>query len=221
MPQNPLDDTAADGDPGQEGSATPRNTLTQRLARAARLFSRPDDRLRAEETELLRCLDQGLLTGELPAALPDFIGSEHEVWSDGQRVIKATLPGTFGRRWGRRRFALPSEYLRRIQLTEKNFGVSWEVLGLVREVGRVRIITRQPFIHGLPPTEEMIRREFASLEFAFYHHRLGDLWYREADNLLAFDVESGNVVQTPCGLVPIDIILQNPKGFPGSEQDYD
>ncbi len=113
-----------------------------------------------------------------------------------QRVIKATLPGTFGRRWGRRRFALPSEYLRRIQLTEENFGLVWDVLGLVREIGRVRIVTRQPFIRGNPPTHEEIRAEFVSLGFVFHRHRFGDLWYREADNLPAFDVEPGNLVRT-------------------------
>ena len=220
MPPNPHDDTPANAETGREGAASSREILARRLAEATRSFSRPDERLRAEEAEICRCLDQGLISAELPETLPDFIGSEHEVWSDGQRVIKATLPGSFGRRWGRRRFAFPSEYLRRIQLTEENFGLQWDVVGLVREIGRTRIVTKQPFIRGLHPTDEQIRNEFASLGFSFHHHRLGDFWYRQGDNLLAFDVEPGNLVQTPFGIVPIDVILQNPEaGFPSSEQD--
>jgi hypothetical protein len=216
MPPNAHDDTPANAEAGRKGSASSREILARRLVEATRLFSRPDERLRAEEAEICRCLDLGLLSAEVPETLPDFIGSEHEVWSDGQ----ATLPGSFGRRWGRRRFAFPSEYLRRIQLTEENFGLQWEVLGLVREIGRTRIVTRQPFIRGLHPTHEQVRNEFATLGFSFHHHRLGDFWYRPGDNLLAFDVEPGNLVQTPFGIVPIDVILQNPEApFPGSEQD--
>lgn len=146
MQPNSHDDTTANAEAGREGAASPREILARRLAEATRLFSRPDERLRAEEAEICRCLDQDLLSAQLPETLPDFIGSEHEVWSDGHQVIKATLPGSFGRRWGRRRFAFPSEYLRRIQLTEENFGLQWEVLGLVREISRTRIVTRQPFI---------------------------------------------------------------------------
>ena len=210
MPPTSDDDTPPNGGPGPEGSGEPRTVLARRLAEATRGLPRPDEWLRAEEAELFRCLDEGSLRAELPEALPDFIGSEHEVWSDGHRVIKATLPGTFGRRWGRRRFCLPSEYLRRIQLTEENFGVSWDVLGLVREIGRVRIISRQPFVHGSPPTHEEVRKEFTSMGFVFYRHRVGDCWYRRPDNLLAFDVEPGNLVRSPHGIVAIDVILQNP-----------
>ena len=148
MPPNSHDDTPANAEAGRGSAASPREILARRLAEATRLLSRPDERLRAEEAELCRCIDEGLLSAELPETLPDFIGSEHEVWSDGQQVIKATLPGSFGRRWGSRRFAFPSEYLRRIQLTEENFRLQWEVLGLVREIGRTRIVTRQPFVRG-------------------------------------------------------------------------
>src|SRR5262245_47141183 len=98
MPPNSHDDTPANAEAGREGAASSREILAGRLVEATRLFSRPDERLRSEEAELSRCLDQGLLSAELPETLPDFIGSEHEVWSDGQRVIKATLPGSFGRR---------------------------------------------------------------------------------------------------------------------------
>ncbi len=70
--------------------------LARRLAESVGSNPREDERLRAEEEELRRCLDERDLVTGVPGDLPDFIGSEHEVWSDGHTVLKATLPGTPG-----------------------------------------------------------------------------------------------------------------------------
>ena len=74
--------------------------LARRLAAATRAVSRIDERLWAEEDALSKELAEGRLKESLPDKLPDFVGSQHEVWSDGKWVVKATLPGAFGRRWG-------------------------------------------------------------------------------------------------------------------------
>ena len=55
------------------------------------VFPRFDERLRVEESELARCHGEGTLTASLPEELPDFVGSKHEVRSEGCRIVKATL----------------------------------------------------------------------------------------------------------------------------------
>lgn len=137
----------------------------------------------------------------IPGGLPDFAGSEHEVWSDGDNVLKATLPGAYGRRWGSRRFASPSEYLDRIHIAETAFAFPWNVLGLCLEAGKVRIVTEQPFIAGVAPTHEEIDEFMRSIGFDLVPHRFGAHWLRKSDSLLAFDAEPGNFVKTPSGLL--------------------
>lgn len=134
--------SAAEGGKHREHSTEATGQLlARRLVESTGSHTRLEERLRAEENELRRCFDEGHLTAEIPEDLPDFIGSEHEVWSDGVEVLKATLPGAYGRRWGSRRFASPSEYLERIHLAQNAFGFPWIVNGLASEAGRIRIIT--------------------------------------------------------------------------------
>ncbi|MEM7014253.1 MAG: hypothetical protein AAF585_22560, partial [Verrucomicrobiota bacterium] len=150
----------------------------------------------------------GLLITEIPRQLPEFIGSEHEVWASDGVVIKATLPGSYGRLWGERRFAIPPEYLHRIELARSAFAFDWRVVGLTHEAGRVRIVTSQPFIEGTPPKWPEIDAFLKSLGFEYHADHLGDHWIREEDSLLVFDAEPGNLVCVPDGIAPIDLILQ-------------
>lgn len=71
----------------------------------------------------------------------------------------------------------------------------------VGEIGRVRIVTRQPLIRGNPPAEE--RYGLNSPHLASVSVRIGlvDFWYRETDNLLALDVKPGNLVRTRSGIL--------------------
>lgn len=78
----------------------------------------------------------------------------------------------------------------------------------VKEIGRVRIVSEQPFIQGTSPSQEEISNEFTAMHFVMKPHRFGDYWFRAEDKLIAFDVEPGNLVLTPNGIVPIDVILQ-------------
>ena len=194
-------------------SQTAGEVLTRRLAQAAESNPRREDRSSAEEralSDIIRCES---LTAIIPPALPDFIGSEHEVWSDGVWVTKATLPGTYGRLWGKRRFALPSEYLMRVTLSCEIFSLHWEVMGLAAELNRVRVVTRQPFLKGSAPTHDEIRAFMHSFGFVCENHRLGQYWWRPDDETIVYDAEPGNFVKTSFGLVPIDLILQRGREY--------
>lgn len=193
-------------------SETAGEMLARRLAQAAGSNPRLADRAAAEEAELSDLIDCRQLTANLPSALPDFIGSEHEVWSDGKWVTKATLPGAYGRLWGKRRFALPSEYIERLRLTNEIFSLSWEILGLTAELNRIRFITRQPFLKGTAPTRDEIEAFMESLGFTCKSHRFGQYWWRADDKIIAYDAEPGNFVKTSFGLVPVDLILQRNGG---------
>jgi len=201
-----------DGNDSVAGAETPRALLARRLAQAIGKISRPDESFRREETVLRDCFDEGRLITTIPSGLPDFTGSEHEVWSDGVTVTKATLPGTYGRLWGGRRFATPSEYLERIRLGQVAFSFPWQLIGLAMEVGRIRLVTRQPFYLGNRPGHVEIDEFMTSLGFSFNRHRHGDHWFRPEDSLLVFDAEPGNFVKIPGGLAPIDLILQTVAG---------
>lgn len=189
-------------------SETAGEVLTRRLAQPAGPNPRLEDRAVAEERILSDLINCRQLTANLPSALPDFIGSEHEVWSDGKWVIKASLPGAYGRLWGKRRFALPSEYIERISLTVEIFALQWEVLGITAELNRFRIISRQPFLKGTAPTHDEIETFMESFGFTRKNHRFGQYWWRPDDAIIAYDAEPGNFVKTSFGLVPVDLILQ-------------
>jgi len=190
------------------GSETPGEMLARRLADAVGPGSQIDERAATEENELRCLLGNQSLTAPLPSIIPDFIGSEHEVWSDGEWVIKATLPGAFGRRWGSRRFALFSEYLERLTLTRAVFALNWEFMGLALEMNRIRILTRQPFFKGVAPTKEEITTFMEAFGFIQKQHRFGDFWLMSGKDILVYDAEPGNFVKTSAGLVPIDLIMQ-------------
>lgn len=192
----------------EESFREPGEMLTRRLAEATRAISRDDERFRAEERVLEDAFAEGELVALVPDELPDFVGSEHEVWSDGSIVLKATLPGTFGRKWGSRRFASPSEYFQRIEIIRDVFSFEWSIKGLTREAGRIRIVSEQPYIHGERPTLGQIDAFMSSLGFHFTKHRFGDFWYRKEDQMLVFDAEPGNFVKTNNDLLPVDLIVQ-------------
>ena len=199
------------------GTETPREMLSRRLADAVGPDSQIGERAVAEENELRRLLGNQNLNTPLPSSLPDFIGSEHEVWSDGEWVIKATLPGASGRRWGSRRFALFSEYLERLSLTQEIFALNWEFMGLALEMNRIRILTRQPFFKGVAPTREEISTFMKALGFTQEKHRFGDFWLMSDEDILVYDAEPGNFVKTSAGLIPIDLIIQR-KGQEDTDQ---
>lgn len=199
---------------GFEGLGKPGKLLAERLAAAVGFNTREEELAAAEEAVLLESLNSSRFVVAVPAQLPDFIGSEHEIWCDGAWVIKATLPRSYGRLWGRRRFAFPSEYLVRIALTNYAFAIGWSVLGLGTEFGSVRIVTRQPYFKGVAPSHNEIFQFMSGIGFQFLKHRYGPCWWRGEDSLIVYDAEPGNFVKTAAGIIPIDVIVQELRTHP-------
>ena len=146
---------------------------------------------------------------ELPAGLGETRGSEHEVWlsADGTRVIKATHPGEFGRKFGPEPFATLAEYLERIRLSVVVFGLDWRVHGTHGSGKRIRVVTSQPAFAGRPPEFSAIHAFMKERGFTFHRTRHGDAWYRMKDGLLVSDAEPKNCVETTEGLVPFDFLI--------------
>lgn len=191
-----------------DGPGAAGELLTRRLVTATGALSRPEEQLRAQERELELIWREGVLSVELPHALPDFTGSEHEIWGNGRDVLKATLPGGYGRLWGARRFATPAEYLDRMTLLQACFAQKWQIVGLAREMGRTRLVSRQPFLLGTRPSLPEVAHYMQGLGFVFQRHRFGNHWVRSHDGVIAYDAEPANFVKTAAGLIPVDLILQ-------------
>lgn len=133
------------------------------------------------------------------------------MWIVDGKALKATMPGEFGRIWGRRRMGTPSEYLQRMIVINDEFGFPWEIVGVAKEGRQFRFVTSQPYMIGAKPTHPEIDAWMTEASFRFQRHRYGNFWYRASDNLMAYDAEPGNFVKTPNrGLAPIDLILQYP-----------
>jgi hypothetical protein len=148
----------------------------------------------------------------LPPGLGQTRGSEHEVWlsPDGTRVIKATHPGEFGRKFGATPFATLPEYLERIRLTVDEFGLDWKVLGSHGSGKNMRVVTSQPAFSGTPPSMSAIHSFLQGRGFKFYRTRFGDAWYRAEARLLISDAEPKNAIETRDGIVPFDFIVCKP-----------
>ncbi len=148
----------------------------------------------------------------LPPGFGQTRGSEHEVWllEYEERVIKATHPGEFGRKFGPDRFATMAEYFERLRLTEIEFGIDWRIEGVHGSGRQIRIVTSQPVFLGTPPPRTAIQ-EFLQ-ERGFIHHRtrFGDAWFRREDSLLISDAEPKNAVATSAGIMPFDFLIAAP-----------
>jgi hypothetical protein len=130
---------------------------------------------------------------ELPQGLGQTRGSEHEVWlsEDRTRVVKATHPGEFGRKFGPEPFASLAEYLERVRMTVAEFGIDWRVLGANGNGRSLRVVTSQPLLAG----------------FVLHRSRFGDAWLREGDDVLVSDAEPKNAAETVIGIVPFDFLI--------------
>jgi len=139
---------------------------------------------------------------------------------DGERYFKATFPGKFG-------FsvilvpgglpdlteATPLEYMERLLLQNTIFGDTVLLEGVAQEAGGTVIVTSQPHITGGAVSQEEIfdfmdRLWFRPLQ-CLQLGRPGSLaFYRDLDEVAAFDAHPGNFVKDTEGIVlPIDLIL--------------
>lgn len=149
-------------------------------------------------------------------------GEEHRVWLDvpSQRYFKATHAGRFG-------FAVvalpdgsleltggtPLEYVERLLLQNSLFGDSIRLEGIVRENGGTVVLTSQPNIEGNEITSDEMLTFMSRLWFqplrGLSLGRPGALaFYRDLDEIAAFDAHPGNFVKDENGIVlPIDLVL--------------
>lgn len=155
-------------------------------------------------------------------ALLEDEGEEHRVWlnTSSQRYFKATHTGRFG-------FAVialpdgsleltaatPLEYVERLLVQNSLFGDSIRLEGIATETGGTVILTSQPNIEGDSVTADEMLAFMSKLWFkplrGLSLGRPGALaFYRDLDEVAAFDAHPGNFVKDENGVVlPIDLVL--------------
>ena len=149
-------------------------------------------------------------SGRLPPAFAR--GGEHQVFFQKrtQRYLKATLPDRqmgYGIALGSfTHGATPAEYLDRLQLQNRIFNDDIRLERIVANSGQPIIITSQPFIKGVPPTQGALDELMSGKGY----EKLADgAYYDERAGLLMFDLFPRNAIQTANGVVyPIDPVIQ-------------
>ncbi len=108
--------------------------------------------------------------------------------------------------------ALPSEYLRRLELQNELFGDRIRVMGLTRAN---RFAISQPSLRGGEPGENEIRDllveggwQRVPIQVQNLPHQLmGSAWWHDAEELVLVDARKPNFKLTDFGVLPIDLIL--------------
>ena len=215
---------------GPEGDA---EGSLESAARVLRASPRPAGTAQARDREILRGRQErdllawaregrGLID---PAAYLPRIedrGEEHRVWLDtaSQRYFKATHPGRFGfsvvalpdgslELTG----ATPLEYFERLLLQNSLFGDRIRLEGIAVEGGQTVVVSSQPNIEGDAVSDADMNAFMTKLWFTPLRGlslgRPGALaFYRDLDEVAAFDAHAGNFVKDGNGVVlPIDLVL--------------
>ena len=147
----------------------------------------------------------------------DARGTEHAVRFRGERVEKhqraeAWVPVlTPQGKLGLCR-ALPTEYLRRLDLQNQMFGDDIRVTALTRAH---RFVTTQPTLRGGEPSENEIRDVLEAAGWERVPPQLQDLpiqlmgsaWWHDQEQLVLLDARKPNFKKTEFGALPIDLIL--------------
>lgn len=232
-PQAPPDVMPHEASRVPDRSGGNEESALESAARHLRASPRPAGSAPAREREILRgrqardLLDWArenscLIELALVSRLAEDGGEEHRVWFDDHRQLyfKTTHPGKFG-------FcviavspdlpelvaATPLEYLDRLLLQNSLFGDSTKLEGVVLEENGMAVLTSQPNVTGGAATREEI---LAFMEHLWFRPipgiRLGRpgalAFYRDLDEIAAFDAHPANFVKDEDGLVlPIDLIL--------------
>jgi len=139
-------------------------------------------------------------------------GSEHSVYFNAAKVevLKVTKSGIYGDYYelidGRiHQFqCTPVEYLIRMLLLKKHFGFSQQTLGIT---DRLQIVSRQKFIVGDPPSQEVVDTFLKNAGLIPVKQRYW-LWRgvpRDGLEPWVGDARADNFVITARGIVPIDL----------------
>jgi hypothetical protein len=181
---------------------------------------------RRQERDLVAWAQENGRLISAAGGLPDFRpgGEEHRIATPGDlsRYWKATHPGRCGftivcgdetRGQPELTNALPVEYLERLRLQNNIFSDDIRLEGIAHEAEKLVFVTSQEAILGSPVTLEEMTTFMEKLWFkplrGLSLGRLGALaFYRDLDEVAAFDAHPGNFVKDDNGVVlPIDLIL--------------
>jgi hypothetical protein len=110
------------------------------------------------------------------------------------------------------REALPTEYLRRLDLQNVLFGDNVQIIGLTRAN---RFIVVQPTLRGGEPGENEIRDVLLAAGWQRVPIRLqnlpallmGSAWWHAEEGMVLLDARKPNFKKTEFGVLPIDLIL--------------
>ncbi len=146
--------------------------------------------------------------GEIAARFPSLGGqSEHVVWhpTDGNRVLKLTIPPSFGAQGG-------IGYVRNILSSNRLFGDDIQVHGVLETLGGPAILTSQPFVKGSVPGAEEVARWFKNAGFQSIGH---NHWLDNLTGIEIADAHVGNLIKSDDGeLIPIDLqVLSGGEAF--------
>ena len=142
-------------------------------------------------------------------------GSEHRVYLDAEngRVFKATKPGLFGESYFLKEGKIaqkncsPFDYIVRLRLWWHVFQSAPEALGITREG---QIVSSHEFITGSLPAQESVDSFLEDAGFVPVRKQYW-LWEKpypeEAFAIGLGDARADNFVETPVGIVPIDVRL--------------
>jgi hypothetical protein len=152
---------------------------------------------------------------------------EHVVYlrPSDRRVIKCTKPGRFGLAhgadgcYGRHVPATPLFYLRRIELSNREFPTDLRLEGIAlgkpdfgnKEELRPYIVTSQRLIEPIDvncqnPSEEEIAASMMKLGFKLLPENVYN-WVRESDGIVVTDARMLNFILSDEGIIPIDLII--------------
>jgi hypothetical protein len=174
------------------------------------------ERQRAEriEAEQRRLIAWAKANGKLGGRLPkdDVGGGEHIVRlvEKADRVIKATQLGKhkgYGIALGSLTLgATPAEYLDRLSLQNVIFNDDIRLERVVLKDGKPVIVTSQPAIKGIVPTQAAIDETMAAKG---YERLTGGAYYDSELGLLIFDLFPKNAMQAADGVIyPFDPVIQ-------------
>lgn len=152
------------------------------------------------------------------------VTGEHAVYfgAPDNRVIKCTKPGKFG--WGhgvnaKHCAATPWFYLQRLDLMNLVFATDFRLQGIAlgrpdsedEGVLRPYIVVSQSFIERIDekhehPSEREIADFMVRMKFSLMKDSCTN-WHRDADGIIVTDTREVNFIDSPEGIIPIDLII--------------